>query len=412
MRSIYLLIIIIYICFSTLFAQQTHESAGSASNIFLRSELSTRASAFSGAFTAVSDDENAIFYNPAGLVNMRMAAVALNHTQWFEDITFENIILAYNFDKRLGVGLSVSHMRMPPIQGKDYLGQSTGDISVSSTIFTLGLGYKLHRSFYIGLGVKYFMDNLGSYRANGLAVDAGVYMYTALRGLTWGFSVQNLGSPIRYDMANEPLPLTFRTGLAYKLFSRLVRLAVDVVKPIDRDYYINAGMEFTYNEIFSIRMGNQFSTQNEFTFQPTAGAGLNINKRYIIDYTFYNHVYLGITHKVGFTLRFDLPDKKKYNVRAINSSMHKKLYPPARVSLTTLTDKVLVTWTTVYEARYNVYVRISGNGTWVKLNKSPLRSNKTQFKIPKHKGTYYIAVTSVINDAESAFSKEIVLNVD
>ncbi len=415
MRSISLSIIVLFSNLAILFAQQTYESAGSASNIFLRSELSTRASAFSGAFTGVSDDENAIFYNPAGLVNIRMGAVALNHTQWFEDITFENLILAYNFDRRLGVGLSISHMRMPPIQGKDYLGQSTGEINVSSTIFTLGVGYKLHPSFYLGLGVKYFMDNLGDYKANGLAFDAGVYLYTALRGLTWGFSVQNLGSPIRYDMVDEPLPLTFRTGLAYKLFSRMVSLAVDVVKPLDRGFYYNAGLEFTYKEIFSIRVGNQFSPQNEFTFQPTAGLGLNLNRRYIIDYSFYNHVYLGITHKFGFSFRFDLPGSKRYALNKsvyMSSKRQKKLYPPAQVKLNVVNDKVHLSWTPVYGARYNVYVRFSSKGKLVKLNKSPLRAANTKFKKPGKKGTYYISVTSVLNNKESAFSKEVVFNVE
>ncbi len=411
MKNRYYLIVFIF-CGLPLFAQQAYESAGGASNVFLRSELSPRASAFAGAFTAVSDDENAIFYNPAGLVNIRMGALALNHTEWFEGIAMENLILGYNFDRRLGVAFSVSHMRMPALQGKNYLGQNTQEIPVSSTIFNLGLGYKIHPSFYIGLAIKYFQDNLGEFKANGLALDAGLYMYTALRGLTWGFSVQNFGSPVRYDMADEPLPLTFRTGFAYRPFGRMLRLAVDVVKPLDRDYYVTTGFEFTYSGVFSLRAGNQFSSQNEFTFQPTFGAGLNIDNHYVIDYTYFNHVYLGLTHKVGFTFRFDLPGKKKISAGYTTSYITTKLVPPARVTLTVLNDKVLATWPTVYGALYNIYVRTSENKGWVKLNKSPLHASQTKFKKPVKKGTYYIAVTSIINNVESTYSKEAIFNVE
>ena len=106
--------LLIIIVFTTqLFSQTPSEFAGGASNLFLRFGLSSRVSAMGETFTAVADDENALFYNPAGLANITQGAFGLNHTEWFEDIRMDNLVFGYNFDRKFGIGFSMAHMWMP-----------------------------------------------------------------------------------------------------------------------------------------------------------------------------------------------------------------------------------------------------------------------------------------------------------
>jgi Uncharacterised protein family (UPF0164) len=396
---------------SLLYAQNPSSLAGGSSNIFLRAGQSARVAALGGSFTAVSDDENALFYNPAGLANIRMGAVALNHAQWIEDIRIDNIVFGYNFDRKLGVALSVSHLWMPAIQGKDGFGNVNGDINVTSSIINLGLGYKVDPSFYVGVGIKYFLDDLAGFTASGIAIDAGIYMYLFVPGLTFGLTVQNLGGDIQYDTVQEKIPFTYRAGLAYKIRNTGLRVSVDGVKTIDSDFVIATGLEYTLLKTFSLRFGNQFRNDQKFT--PGYGAGLNINQQYLVDYTFYTLEDLGNTHRVGFTFRFNLPTAKLRTSKSIYKSYRiKKSRPPANVYLESKKDRVVVNWGKVYGAVYNVYAKTHKDGPWKKINSSLIRENSYEFKKPSNTSSkIYISVTSIINSVESAYSKEVEIDV-
>lgn len=403
-------ILIISLLFGQLLAQTPSQFAGTASNLFLRSGLSTRVSGMGETFTAIADDENALYYNPAGLANITQGAVGLNHTQWFEDIRMDNLVFGYNFDRKLGIGFSVSHMWMPALQGKDNFGNATGDISVSSSILNLGLGYKVHSSFYVGLGIKYFQDNLAEFTASGLALDAGIYMYTFVPGLTFGLAVQNMGGDIQYDASREKLPLLYRAGFAYNLSRTGLRIAVDGIKSIDSDFAIGTAIEYTLLKTFSIRLGNQFRPDQKFT--PGYGAGLNISEQYLIDYTFYEFEDLGATHRIGFTFRFDLPGVKIRPRTYYGTTTIKKSKAPSSLYYVTNDDRLTIHWGRIYGAAYNVYAKTSKGGTWKKLNTSLVENNFLEFKKPTGSTeAIYVCVTSVINSVESAFSKEVKIDV-
>ncbi|MGD9489552.1 MAG: PorV/PorQ family protein [Calditrichaceae bacterium] len=403
---------LIYTGFALIFtlngmAQEAAESAGTVSNLFLRTGLSARAAGLSESFTAISNDENALFYNPAGLANISKGAVGLTHTQWFEDIRIDNLLVGYTFRRKLGIGFSIAHMWMPSIQGKDYFGQPTGNIDVSSSIISLGLGYKIHRSFFIGLGIKYFQDKLGEFSAGGVAFDAGMYMHTMIRGLTLGAALQNAGGEIKYESESVPIPLTIRIGAAYKIPNSDLQLALDAVKSRDTDYLINGGAEYNLAESFFLRLGNRFTDSEMFT--PAFGAGFNQADKYIIDYTYFSREDLGSTHKVGFTFRFNIPgytagSSKPYFIP-------QKINAPTGISYRLTGNKMLIKWSVVPGARYNVYARKGKNEKWVRLNKNPLNESKLEIKKPEILKTYYLTVTSVYDKFESAYSKEAEIHV-
>ncbi len=403
-------LIVIFATFSFSPGQTPSASAGSAGNLFLRSGLSARAGGFGDAYTAVANDENAIFFNPAGLANIRSGAISLNHTQWFQDIRFDNVLFGYNFDRKLGVALSVSHMWMPSILGKDNLGNPTSAFDVSSSVIQLGIGYRIHPSFYLGLGVKYFQDNLAGFSVNGVALDAGIYMYTFIRGLTFGASVQNLGGDVQYDVARERLPLQYRLGLSYRLYGSGLRLSFDAIKSIDTDINYAAGIEYTFMRTFSLRFGNQFRPGAAFT--PGYGAGLNLSNRYILDYTFYASQDLGSTHRIGFSFHFNIPRTYGYSRRLTRTSHVSRLLPPATVKYAMRNGRLVIYWNKVYGARYNIYMKLKANGKWKKLNKELLTRNAHVFRKPARlKGTLYVSVTAIVNNVESDFSRKLEVHV-
>jgi hypothetical protein len=345
----------------TLNAQQVSKFAGGASNLFLRSELSTRVTGLSGAFTAIANDENALYYNPAGLANISQGAVGFNHSQWFEGIRMDNVIFGYNFDRKLGIGISVAHLWMDALQGKDSFGNLSGtDVYYSSSVINLGLGYKIHPSFYLGLGIKYFQDNLHTYSASGLALDVGLYTYVFTPGLSFGVSAQNIGGDIEYDSVQEQIPFTYRAGIAYKIPGIDLRLATDVVKSVDSDFALS---EYTLLKTFSLRFGNKFTPGQQFS--PGYGAGLNISKQYSLDYTFHAFNDLGQTHRFAFTFRFNLPKVKiRRSPSTYKSYRITKSRAPTNVYYKFENDQMVIHWGKVYGAVYNVYAKNGKDGHW------------------------------------------------
>ena len=399
--------LLILIVGGVVWAQQPASGVGTASGQFLRMDLNPRSSALSGAFTAVGGDQNALFYNPAGLAELSTGSLSLNHVQWYEDIRMDNVLLGYNFDRKFGAAISASYLWMPPIQGKDAYGANTSEITVSSSIIHLGFGYKVHPSLYAGIGIKYFQDNLAGFTADGYAFDAGIFVHLFIPGLSFGASVQNVGSKIQYDKIRERIPFSYRTGLAYKVHGIGLRFAVDVIKAIDTDIQLATGAEYVFKRSFFLRIGNRFA--NGQNLLPSYGAGFKIAGSYVFDYTFLAHEQLGYTHRVGFTLYFNTPTSRKYRYSPVQKSV--RLSPPRMVTAAVTSSSLIVKWDKVYGARYNVYARISKKKKWKKLNRHPLYAASMEFKKPKRSSVIYIVVTSVVNGNESSHSKEVSIEI-
>lgn len=392
---------------SALWAQQPAPGAGTAAGQFLRMDLNPRSSALSGAFTAIGGDQNALFYNPAGLADLSTASLSLNHVQWYEDIRMDNLLLGYSFDHKFAAAISTSYLWMPPIQGKDAFGNNTTRLTVSSGILHVGFGYKVHPSLFIGIGIKYFQDNLAGYTADGYAFDAGLFIHLFIPGLSFGAAVQNAGGKIQYDTVRERIPFSYRSGLAYKVPGVGLRFALDVIKAIDSDLQFAAGAEYNFKRSFFLRIGNRYSSSQALL--PSYGAGFSIAGKYILEYTFLAHEQLGYTHRVGFTLYFNTPAKRSYRYSPVQKSI--RLVAPRMVRAAVTSHSLIVKWDKVYGARYNVYARVSGKQKWKKLNRHPLYAAGMEFKKPKHSAVIHLVVTSVVNGKESAHSKEATIEI-
>jgi hypothetical protein len=409
--NIFLVPIIIFLfLISTSLSQDSAPDAGTASILLLRFGPNPRVAGLSEAFTGIADDENALYYNIAGLPYLNSGVVSLNHTEWFEDIRMENITLGYYLSKNLGIAAGLTHMWMPGIEGRDNLGQPIGSIDVSSSVMNLGFGYKIIPSLSLGIGVKYFQDKLATFSTTGFGFDAGLMFKTVVKGLSAGVAVQNFGGNVTYDNEEQKIPLTFRGGLVYKLYMPSIQFAVDVVKSVDTDYMANFGIEYVFRNQFSLRIGNRFTAIETFT--PSFSAGFNFKQQYYIDYTFVNYTELGGSHRLGFSFHFNRRSNRARSKAYYDSSKPVSLVPPLSVGVNISGSELNISWDRVVGVQYNVYARHSSQDKWVKLNESALYNNSMKFKKPAALGVYYFRVSSLYAGKESTFSKEVNIHVD
>ena len=407
--TIFFIILVIFP--ATIWGQSSSAGAGTSSNLLLRFPASARVSGISEAFTGLANDENTILYNPAGLPNLNSTVISLNHAEWLEDIRIDNIIYGQKLTYNMAIGLSITHMWMPAIQGKDQYGQATENFNVSSSIIQLGLGYKIQRAFYVGLNAKYFQDKLANYDANGFAFDLGIFMYTAVKNLTLGLSIQNLGDKIKYDKLNQEIPLTFRGGFAYKILDKQLTISADVVKSSDTNLNFYTGIEYNFQQSFFLRIGNQYS--NSRSLYPSYGLGFILKQRLATNYTFGTLEDLGMTHKVGFTFNFNNPaknrdyssSKPKYSYTKTTPNVKRKIFMSA------LENELLLSWQNIDNAKYNIYVKTDSKKDWIKINETPQKSAFKKVKKPSKAGQYIFKVTCIINNQEYSISEEVIFDV-
>ena len=231
-----------------------------------------------------------------------------------------------------------------------------------------------------------------------------------VRGLNFGISLQNVSGKIKYDYFNEKIPITIRAGVAYKIPLKDWRFGLDIVKSEDQNYQINLGGEYIIAQFAVLRLGNQ--AMSEKLLSPTFGIGVALQDKYLIDYTFFNHDVLGGVHRFGITFRFNLPPVIKSKRTVYNRYTTEVVMAPRGLRYEIKNKTMVLKWLTIPGAKYNVYAKSEKDGPWQKLNSKPLYSTEMEFKRPTLKTKYYITVTAIINNIESAFENEIEINID
>ena len=182
----------------------------------------------------------------------------------------------------------------------------------------VGIGYAtyLTNKFSVGGHVRYVSQTLGKSAVPGedthknvsdvLSFDIGTIYRTGFKSLVFGMSVRNFSEEIKYEEIGFQLPLTFTLSTSLELLNftsmasedHHLLMVVDAVHPRSHPEFINMGVEYVWQNIFSLRGG--FATgQDERGF--AGGFGLN-QFGLSIDYAYTPFGIFGNIHRfsVGF----------------------------------------------------------------------------------------------------------------
>ncbi|MCB4792801.1 MAG: PorV/PorQ family protein [Elusimicrobia bacterium] len=305
-RKIALTFLIQILCISLSFAANKMASAQ-----FLKLGLGARAVAMGSAYTGVSDEINAIYWNPAGLTQIKgNAELTLMHALWFQDISFDYAAYCHEgFGGVLGIG--VNYLGSGNINKYDISGNALNQ-TYSATDMNTCLTYaKKFGVVSFGLNLKQVASKIEDEQSSSLVGDLGVF-FSLFNNINIGLAAQNYGGEVKFRNEIEELPKILRFGCAYKMENFI--LDVDLVSSSDEDADIHAGIEYVPGFItrnFAIRAG--YKTKASANFEAlagvTAGFGLKISK-YTLDYAMDTFGDLGYTHMVSLGLKFGLPEEE------------------------------------------------------------------------------------------------------
>ena len=313
--------------------------AGSAGAQFLKIGVGSKYQGMGEASVASVNDVYAMYWNPAGLVEVENAAVGFTNVNWLLDIDL-NYVAAAKYFEDVGVfGISAAILSMDDQEITTFTEEDGTGSYYSAASYAVGVTYarQLTARFAFGATVKYVEERIHNERARGYAFDFGTLLYTGFRSLRLGMSISNMGPEmkftgtdldVRYDPPEDEistdignnnlvssqlkttpydLPMIFKVGIAYDFLfgpKSLVTVCADLRHPNDNIQQGNLGAQYTFDEKFFLRGGYKINYDEETL---SLGAGLitsiSSDTRLYIDYAWQDFGRLEVTHKfsVGFT---------------------------------------------------------------------------------------------------------------
>ena len=272
-------------------------SSGSSLELITEA-VGARSAAMSGAMVSVTDDQTALYANPASVALMSQKDFVVSHHSAIAGIHQFQSGWAYG-NGRAGVGLSLGFHTAGGFEtrtGPSLSPVGTFNLFEFNAAFTYGQRIATH--IYGGFTARYLHQDLEADRASGFGLDLGLAYRPEGSPLGLAASVLNLGRMDELDQTSSPLPREMRAGVSFAQNRFL--LSTDLRVPRFGSTGILVGGEFRPVPALAIRAGYQ-SGHDTRSF--SYGLGLT-RRNWRIDYAFVpSDLGLEDSHRISIGIR-------------------------------------------------------------------------------------------------------------
>lgn len=288
-------------------------AAGTTTADFLNLPVGARAAAMGGAYSAVSEEASAVYWNPAGLVQIPKLSAVFMRAQYLEETSYQYAAYAHRLSYDSVLAGSVLLTDIGSIKQTDISGNTLGSFTPRDQVFTLAYSKAILEfsdkdiDVSIGVSAKYIKSQIvGSARS--YAGDIGVMTYN-FSDIPYRLAVtaSNIGGGLKYDTESNPLPLAFKLGGALNPFQNML-FSADVVFPKQNKPNVLLGAELatTPNELtrLCVRAGLNTRQMRDGISGMSLGVGATLHF-FSLDYAFVPMGELGSAHRISLT--FDFP---------------------------------------------------------------------------------------------------------
>lgn len=294
-------------CASTL-----HAGSGSTFE-FLRNDVGARAAALAGSFVSITNDPNALFYNPASLSTLDAPRGSVGFFKHLLDINAGCASYGQSFEDLGYVGAGIIYMNYGSFDQRDEVGNQLGTFNAGEFALVLGYANVLEENLTYGANLKFIYSSIASYSASGIAGDFGVMYHDPESRFSLGASVRNFGTQIsKYGSTKEDLPLDVVVGVSVVPKGLPLLLNVNFHKLNestdtfgDRFRSFSVGGEFTLSRVLQARFGYDNEWRRELKIGTSAGlagfsGGIGITvSDYKVDYAISSLGKIGSLHRIS-----------------------------------------------------------------------------------------------------------------
>jgi len=285
------------------------DKVGTTGAQFLEIGVSPRADALGGAFTSIADDVSAVYYNPAGLVQLESRQAMVSLIDYPADISYSFAAVAFpGLGGMIGIayyGLNAGEMRVTTPEYQS--GKPGWMFTAKDYAFSLTYARSLTDRFSVGGTMRVIDELYEEERATGWSADLGSQYNTGFRNFKISMMMSNFGPDMKFLDDEYPLPINFKFGGAIDVMDgphNHAVLAVEGAHPSDNREKYNAGVEYTFNKFASFRVGHRWEHDiGGVSFG--GGVALNMEKVAMrIDYGYQDFDPLEQIHRISFTVDF------------------------------------------------------------------------------------------------------------
>ena len=239
-----------------------------------------RAKSLGGAFTACADDYNAVFYNPAGLIQCQSAVVSFAYELPFGIVDLKTTTAAFLFPFRYG--------------GCGMIAQEMGNNLYKESQYILSYGKDITKDLSCGINIKFLKIGIKNYGSSSvLAIDVGG-IYKITDNLKLGFFTGNCNNPCIGGKRDE-IPRVDTFGISNEFLSGIT-LNIDIHRNGEDSMDLKCGTDILISRRFHLNLG--------FSDEPSifsGGFGIELNK-ILFNYCISNHSRLGYTNQFSLSL--------------------------------------------------------------------------------------------------------------
>jgi len=309
------------LCFLSPSLHAISDNAGTKNGNFLKIPTDARGVALGDSVVSTAEGVDSLRWNPAGLGYLDAKEFSGTHVQYYQGVQIENAGFAYPLEES-GLAVNAFYLNGGTLDGRDVLGNPTGDFTFYDMVGTIGYGRKvLSRSegadVSIGGSVKIVEENIADQSFQNPALDLGA-MVSPLDDLQLGLTVRDLSSS-KANFVREYLG-----GASYTMFQVFTgAFGVDISNDAPIRYSVSGEYRIPQWDDTAIRAGYQShdpmddSTDSQIPALRSGGlAGLTMgagfgyrpplwpNMKLVLDYAMAPFGALGISHTITVKMKW------------------------------------------------------------------------------------------------------------
>jgi hypothetical protein len=281
---------------------------GTTAAQFLKIGVGARPAGMGEAYGAVSDDANAIYWNPAGLAQLSRKELSLSYAMWLEKSNCS--FLSYSHPLKTGTfAFAVNQLAFPPVDKYDNQGRLNDTYTAGDMALNLAYAGKVAENAFAGVNLKTIQSTIDGTPGSGSGLDCG-FLYRR-DNISFAAAVQNIGSSMLFVEKESPLPMNIKIGTALTFYTQnrnRLLVAFDVNAPLDDDLRLNLGTEYSKKLDGDIYLSGRFGVKSNTRGLDAMSAlflGLGIcNPSFNFDLVFAPYGGLGDAIKVSIGLKF------------------------------------------------------------------------------------------------------------
>lgn len=282
------------------------EKTGTTAAAFLQIPVGARLPGMGGAGVGLPGGPEMLATNPAAAFSAGDGiGVSVSSVDWIAGLKHQSASLVLPTQPTFALGLNVVSFSGDAFEQTTLDQQDGNGIMVEYGDFAVGatMVARLTDRFTVGVTGNYIHQALFNETASTLAFDVGTMLRTSLQGFSIGMAMTHLGGEMKlegrdllvepggvsgggtqYETSSWPLPLTFQTGVAWRLLGegyawqqnrfQSLTLAADARHINEGVTTVHIGGEYGIRDTVFLRAGRTIGHDTE---QWAFGAGVNVN---------------------------------------------------------------------------------------------------------------------------------------